>query len=714
MPRSTTTLVLLRVLMALILSGWVCLWFLKPTDIWTKKWRKAETDLNKTIFRYNGLDFVVYTFPVVVVCILGQVLLYLQSKEPQNINSRKAFSSVYLIKTPLGLISAFEIIPISVFILLLAWTFYARISHDFMKLKPQKQLKLNIWQLKSLRLATRCGLLAEACLSLLLFPILRGLSLFKLLGIQFEASVRYHVWIGTSMVFFATLHGGGTLFVWGTSHQIQDQIWKWQKVGRIYLAGGITLVTGLIIWMTSLPFMRRTRFQLFYSIHHLYIIFLVFFLFHAGDRHFYMIFPGVLLFGLDKLLRIIQSNTESCILYARIFPCRTIELTLPKDPICHMKKVSSENQLCVFISGLKYMPTSIIFIKIPMVSRLQWHPFSITSSSVADEHTISVMIKCEGWWTNNLYETLHKESRLADEQTRCIPVSIEGPYGPTVMDFLRYDSLIMVAGGIGITPFLSILQHIASVKEQFPSKVELIYVAKSLQDLCLLQPISNLILNQPGRWHLKVKVFLTQEVKHSSNLRELITEFSQERRLVFGTNRSSQMTNGPETPLYMAMIVGFCSMAFIIFLCIFNHFFLIPEGDKSSDKAKKTPSTLTDLLLITAFMVSLLWCALVAIILRRRRLNRLILSSTKKQDADTQIVTPLVAFAEQHEVYFVGRPNFQDELSKCDDEFGERELGVVVCGPESMKESVALACQQSCRGKNKKPRMSFHSLNFTL
>ncbi|KAL8158879.1 hypothetical protein V2J09_000416 [Rumex salicifolius] len=84
------------------------------------------------------------------------------------------------------------------------------------------------------------------------------------------------------------------------------QIWKWQKVGRIYLAGGITLVTGLIIWITSLPFMRRTRFQLFYNIHHFYIIFLVFFLFHAGDRHFYMIFPGVLLFGLDKLSLVSQ------------------------------------------------------------------------------------------------------------------------------------------------------------------------------------------------------------------------------------------------------------------------------------------------------------------------------------------------------------------------------------------------------------------------
>lgn len=109
-------------------------------------------------------------------------------------------------------------------------------------------------------------------------------------------------------------------------------MWKWQKTGRIYLAGEIALVTGLVIWITSLPWIRRKRFYIFYYTHHLYIVFLVFFLFHAGDRHFYMIFPGVFLFGLDKLLRIIQSRPDTCILSAKIYPCNAMELILPKDP----------------------------------------------------------------------------------------------------------------------------------------------------------------------------------------------------------------------------------------------------------------------------------------------------------------------------------------------------------------------------------------------
>lgn len=118
-------------------------------------------------------------------------------------------------------------------------------------------------------------------------------------------------------------------------------MWKWQKTGRIYLAGEITLVAGLTIWITSLPQIRRRNFEIFYYTHHLYIVFFLFFLFHAGDRHFYTVFPGIFLFGLDKLLRVVQSRPQTCILSARVYPCKSIQLILPKDP----SKISITRQI---------------------------------------------------------------------------------------------------------------------------------------------------------------------------------------------------------------------------------------------------------------------------------------------------------------------------------------------------------------------------------
>ncbi|KAK1363159.1 Ferric reduction oxidase 8 [Heracleum sosnowskyi] len=429
------SILILKIAMILVTMGWVSVWLLKPTQLWTRKWKVAEKSASTTVFGYNGLDFAVYSFPLILVAIMGLVYIKLKPDEARNRQGKSSISALsnpLIVNSYIGVLSGTEILAIILFFLFLAWTFYAHISNDFKKMTPNKSFKLNEWQFKLFRMATRSGLLAEACLALLLLPVLRGMTITRLLG---------------------------TFFIWGEKKHILDEMWKWQKKGRIYLAGEIAFVTALVIWITSLPQVRRRRFEIFYYTHHLYMVFLVFFLFHTGDRHFYMVFPGVFLFGLDKLLRMIQSRTTTCILSAKVLPGKAVELILPKDPM------------------LKYTPTSIIFMKIPIISKFQWHPFSITSSSRVDDSTMSVIIKCEGWWTNSLYNKICAQLNSDANRKQCINVAIEGPYGPPSPNFLRYDSMLLIAGGIGITPFLSMLQDIASIqnsgRNKFPSRIYL-------------------------------------------------------------------------------------------------------------------------------------------------------------------------------------------------------------------------------------------------
>ncbi|WCJ36130.1 ferric reduction oxidase 8 [Euphorbia peplus] len=714
---SKVPLVTLRLFMIFIFCAWVSIWLLKPTKFWTTKWKKAEDFTRPTVFGYYGLDFAVYTFPIITLAITGLVYLNLLSKVKPRIRqartSNTGLSNPVIINSFIGILSGIEILAVFCFLAFLVWTFYARISNDFKKLLPAKSLNLNLWQLKYLKVATRFGLLAEACLALLLLPILRGLALFQLLGIQFEASVRYHVWLGTSMILFATVHGVSTLFIWGVSHNIQDEIWRWQKTGRIYLAGEIALVTALVIWITSLPQIRRRKFEIFYYTHHLYIVFLVFFLFHAGDRHFYAVFPGIFLFGLDKLLRIVQSRPESCILSAKVFPNKTVELILPKDP------------------SLKYTPTSVIYVKIPRLSKFQWHPFSVTSSSNIEDDVMSLLIKCEGDWTTSLYNMIQAEINSGYEHMICIPTEIEGPYGPPSLEFLRHDSLLLIAGGIGMTPFLSIIREIASFqssnKYRFPKKIQLIYVVKKSQDICLLNSISSLLLNQSSKQplNLNLKVFVTREQTCNATLNELISDLSLVRKVNFSTKCSKYAIHGLESPLWMAAFTALTSIVFFVSLTCFNHVFVASEkkisvseklvvgSEKKADK-EKTSSSIVDILLLCSFIIAITCSSIVAIVLRWKRLKKQIAEKPGKL-TDSSSVLETRCGVEEHEIHFGGRPNFQDVLSKFASESGGSDIGVLVCGPETMKESVASLCQLQLQGfKGNKPYFSFHSLDFSF
>ncbi|CAL2258264.1 unnamed protein product [Prunus armeniaca] len=608
---------LIRAYLSLI--TWLFTW--SYHQLWTRKWKAAEDKARATLFGYYGLNFAVYTVPPIALAIIGS--FYLNLKPRESIRSRKGrkftagFSNPLVVNTLLGVLSTLETLAIFLFILYLAWNFYARISNDFKNLKPAKLLMLNSWQLKCLKVETRFGLLAEVCLAFLLFPILKGLALFRLLGIQFEAS-----------------------------------IWEWQKTGRIYLAGEICLVTGLVIWITSLPQIRRKQFEIFYYTHHLYMVFLVFFLFHAGDRHFYMVFPGIFLFGLDNLLLIIQSRPETCILSAQIFPSKAIELILPKDP------------------GPKYTPTSIIFVKVPSISKYQWHSLSITSSSRVDDNTISIMIKSEGSWTSSLSHMIQTRQESDGDQTKYIPIAVEGPCGPVTMDFLRYDSLLLVSGGIGITPVLSIIQELASSQNsglnKFLPRMQLIYVVKKSQDICLLNSISPLIFGQPAeKCLLKVKVFVTQEEQSDATVRELVNEFSQVQTVNFGTKFLNFSISELENSLWMAAIAGISSILFLIFLIMVNH--IIVPSQKNPTK-EKTPS----------------W-----------HLCSPCYKMEKAKETDCSYPPKIKqSFRKkgQHKQVMLLR-NMKSILEagvtlKLPDETGASDIGVMVYGPETMKESV--------------------------
>ncbi|KAK6915807.1 Ferric reductase transmembrane component-like domain [Dillenia turbinata] len=168
---------------------------------------------------------------------------------------------------------------------------------------------------------------------------------------------------------------------------------EWKDIGVANLAGVISLLAGLFMWVTSLHPVRKQYFELFFYTHQLYIIFVVFFALHVGDFIFSIAAGG----------------------------------------------------------DLQYNTLSFIFLQVRELSWFQWHPFSVSSSPLDGKLHLSVLIKDLGEWTEQLRGSI---SNLFEEQNQEMPLqphskitaSVEGPHGHESPYDLMFENLLLVAG----------------------------------------------------------------------------------------------------------------------------------------------------------------------------------------------------------------------------------------------------------------------------
>lgn len=83
------------------------------------------------------------------------------------------------------------------------------------------------WQAKLASASLSLGLLGNICLALLFLPVARGSSLLPLFGLPSEASIKYHIWLGHTVLVFFTAHGLGYITLWAVKNQIS-------KVRRLF------------------------------------------------------------------------------------------------------------------------------------------------------------------------------------------------------------------------------------------------------------------------------------------------------------------------------------------------------------------------------------------------------------------------------------------------------------------------------------------------
>ncbi|KAK1359083.1 hypothetical protein POM88_043557 [Heracleum sosnowskyi] len=99
---------------------------------------------------------------------------------------------------------------------------------------------------------------------------------------------------------------------------------------------------------------------------------------------------------------------------------------------------------------------------------------SFVQKRVEEHEGSSVEECCIGFCVGRYCERLQKDLLLLLDSN--IKASVEGPYGHESPYHLTYSNLILVAGGIGISPYLAILNDILHrISERFHFFIQLIW-----------------------------------------------------------------------------------------------------------------------------------------------------------------------------------------------------------------------------------------------
>ncbi|MCO5593804.1 hypothetical protein L7F22_047822 [Adiantum nelumboides] len=394
---------------------------------------------------------------------------------------------------PLGVLTAAEALVIVGLLFLVLYSYGRLTNLDFKEIEeryhsdPKLSQKTPLSIAKLNRASENLGRAALIPFALLWIPVSRGSPLLRAMKVPYEHAVKYHIWLAVSALTLLTGHSVGYIVYYyqtGSAYKILNWVTEREKCSLV--AGLVAWLAGLSMWVTSLSFFRRRWYEIFFGVHHLYIVFFLFWLYHAMFTIHFFIVP-VLLFVIDRFLRMVQSRQSVDVLSATVLESGAIQLRIATN----------------LASTRAYHALSSWYLRFPSLSRLmklQWHFFSVTSTPLDEKPELSIVIKPLGKWTSSLQSQLLKAADRATTSGggRCpfsFKAGIEGPYGDETDFFLRYKTLVLVGGGIGVTPLLAMLCDVLHRQRRgqgvvsLPTSIHLYHCVRKPEELCVLNSI---------------------------------------------------------------------------------------------------------------------------------------------------------------------------------------------------------------------------------
>eukprot|EP00494_Astrolonche_serrata_P027149 UN27412 len=137
------------------------------------------------------------------------------------------------------------------------------------------------------------------------------------------------------------------------------------------------------------------------------------------------------------------------------------------------------------VGGMKdFHEGQYVFLKCMMISKYQWHPFTVASAPQQNSITFFIRNQGQGTWTGRLQEYLRAYNAKEDyyklghrTPDGIVPmvtgadgkpiIKLDGPYAAPCMHCSEYNVAVLVGAGVDVTPLRATLQSIIHYRFKF-------------------------------------------------------------------------------------------------------------------------------------------------------------------------------------------------------------------------------------------------------
>ena len=377
----------------------------------------------------NGTPIITLSLPLILSCTLGWVL-YQKPSPNQSSMFRNA---------EVGMIVLFIVLIVLPILSYIICVLVRKVSELYSQHHQSRELheEGSFENIKWMKIANVFGIAATTIVGwIMIVPIVKDSLIIQIWNPSsnwYPHLYKFHIWSGYLCIGLGFLHG--------TIHLLRQILYSDKPMYLCYncpddksydtclmnWTGSFGLLGFLTIWGSS--FIRRQYYQVFYVLHILSAPFIFVVLTLHWHRWILYTSPGLLYY------------------LAAQWKTRTTSVKIMK----HTKIGPHHVSLLLPLSSRDYHIGQYIKLHVPQLCKYTSHPFTINIHPPTGN--MEILFKATGSFTKAL-----REYNTGDT------VQVQGYYGSESRGYERHSKYVIFAGGIGITPYLSLLNTATTVE----------------------------------------------------------------------------------------------------------------------------------------------------------------------------------------------------------------------------------------------------------